>query len=78
MTTLEKVRIAVAESLGLKVAEVLPEDSFVKLDVDSIEKLQLLLDLEDALGFLIPEDDFKKMITVRDVADYADQRSHRS
>ena len=76
MTTLEKVRIAVAESLGLKVAEVLPEDSFVKLDVDSIEKLQLLLDLEDALGFLIPEDDFKKMITVRDVADYADQRSH--
>ena len=78
MTTLEKVRIAVAESLGLKVAEVLPEDSFVKLDVDSIEKLQLLLDLEDALGFLIPDDDFKKMTTVRDVADYADQRSHRS
>ena len=78
LITFEQVRAAVAESLGKDVAEVLPTSSFVSLDADSMDKAQLILDLEEALKVELPDDDAGKFVTVQDLVKYCnDPRSHR-
>lgn len=43
------------------------------LDADSIERAYLLLELEEAIGKQIPDDDFQKLCTVQDVVNYAER-----
>jgi len=70
----EQVRDAVAESLGIDESEVSLSSSFVSLGADSMDRVQLILDLEEALGLEIPEDDSRKFVTVEDVLKYVNQR----
>lgn len=75
--TFGEVRQAVADSLGLDPAEIKPESSFVALGADSMDRAQLIVDLEEALGMEIPDDDANKFVTVQDVLAYGnDPRSH--
>jgi len=78
LLTFEQVRDAIAESLGIDPSEILLASSFVSLDADSMDKAQLILDLEDALKVEMPDDDAQKFVTVQDVLNYVnDPRSHR-
>ncbi len=61
----------VAAISGKPVAELEPELDLVgDLGIDSPKALQLLLDLEDALGIEISDEDAAKMDTVGDVLGY--------
>lgn len=75
-SVLEKVRSAIAESLGIELKEVTPESSFVSLGADSLERAQLMIEIEEVLGIEIPDDDFLKLQTVANVVAYANTRSH--
>jgi acyl carrier protein len=47
-----------------------PNTLLVSLEIDSMERAQLLLEIEEALGFEIPDDDFHAFMTLQDVCDY--------
>ncbi len=50
------------ESIGL-------DAKFEELGIDSLSSFDLLCQLEDELGVVIPDDDARQMKTVRDVID---------
>ena len=76
VVTFEQVRDAVAESLGIEPKDITPRSSFVALGADSMDLAQLMIDLEDSLGIEIPDDDVPKLVTVQNVLDYVNPRSH--
>jgi acyl carrier protein len=47
-----------------------PHTLLVSLEIDSMEKAHLLLEIEEALGFEIPDDDFHAFRTLQDICDY--------
>ena len=66
-TTLE----VIAKISGADVASLNPEQDLVAdLGIDSPRALQLLIELEEALGREISDDDAAQMDTVGDVLDY--------
>lgn len=73
MTTFEKVQQVLWEQYDRR--DLQPSHSIVSLDIDSLEKVQLILDLEEALGVEIPNDDVPALVTLQDIVDYADKRS---
>ena len=56
---------------SMEQTEITPQmDLVADLGIDSPKALQLLVELEDALGIEIGDEDAAKMNTVRDVLDY--------
>jgi len=74
---LNQVQKTVSEYLNVPLEDVRPESSFVDLGADSMDRLDLLLGLEEALNIDIPDDDAKHLMTVQSVVDYVNQRSQR-
>lgn len=66
VTTVEKVRAVVAESLGLELKAVHLTSSFRGLGADSMDLAELVLDLEETFGIEVPDDDLPKFLTVED------------
>lgn len=64
-----KVIAAVADK-GSQPAEAITLDStFQELGIDSLNGFDLLCDLEEDLGIVIPDDDAREITTVRDVVE---------
>lgn len=64
-----KVIAAIADK-GNQTAEAITLDStFKELGIDSLNGFDLLCDLEEELGIVIPDDDAREITTVRDVVD---------
>jgi acyl carrier protein len=64
-----KVIAAVADK-GSRPAEAITLDStFQELGIDSLNGFDLLCDLEEELGVVIPDDDAREITTVRDVVE---------
>ncbi len=74
MNTIDKVKEIIAEQLGLEVAEVTAEAK-VKDDLgaDSLDMVELVMELEEAFGMKIAEEEMKQILTVQDVADYIEK-----
>ena len=71
MDAKDKALEIVARISGVETAELEPKlDLVADLGIDSPKALQLLLDLEDALGIEISDEDAAKMDTVGDILDY--------
>ncbi len=67
----QKALEIVAAISGKKVADLEPKlDLIADLGIDSPKALQLLLDLEDALGIEISDEDAARMDTVGDLLGY--------
>lgn len=65
----------VAEQLGVDIADVAPEKSFVEdLNADSLDLTELIMTFEERFGFEIPEEDAESLKTVKDVIDYVNKR----
>ena len=64
-----KVIAAIAEK-GNQPAEAITLDStFKELGIDSLNGFDLLCDLEEELGIIIPDDDAREITTVSDVVE---------
>jgi len=68
--TFEQVRDAVADSLCIDPSDIALDSSFVALGASSLDRVQLILDLEEALKVEIPDDDAEKFFSVKDVLSY--------
>lgn len=70
----EKVSSIVSEQLGVDKAEISRETSFVNdLNADSLDTVELIMELEDAFEMSIPDEEAEKIQTVGQAVDYISQ-----
>jgi len=69
------VKDIIVEKLGVNPSEVKEEASFVEdLGTDSLDTVELVMDLEEKFGLEIPDEDAEKIKTVRDAIDYIEKK----
>ena len=77
MSTIEeRVKKIVIEQLGVADDQVTPEASFVDdLGADSLDTVELIMQLEEEFGMEIPDEEAEKLTTVGSAVDYIDSHS---
>src|SRR5260370_17793889 len=67
----EKVTQIVVDQLGVEASEVSPKSSFVEdLGADSLDRVELVMALEEAFAVEITDEQAEKIATVQDAVDY--------
>ena len=76
VSTEEKVISIVSEQLGVPKEEISRDSSFIDdLKADSLDVVELVMELEDEFGVSIPDEDYEKIRTVGDAIDYIEEKS---
>ncbi len=66
---LEKIQAMLAEALNVSIDKVTPDAKIVDdLGADSLDVVELLSQLEEEYGIIIPDEDAENLSTVADVA----------
>lgn len=74
-TVLDRVTKVVVDRLGVDVSEVKPEASFRDdLGADSLDVVELVMELEDEFDMEISDDDAEKIGTVGDAVKYIEEK----
>ncbi len=67
----EKVKQIIVDQLGVEAEDVIRPSSFVDdLGADSLDRVELIMALEETFGMEIPDEDAEKIVTVQDAVDY--------
>ena len=67
----EEVRAILVEQLGVDPAEVTVESSFQEdLNADSLDLVELIMEMEDRFKIKIPDEEAEKIATVSQAVDY--------
>lgn len=75
----EQVKSIVAEQLGVKEDEVTNDASFVDdLGADSLDTVELVMELEDEFETSIPDEDAVKIQTVGQAIDYIKDQAEKA
>jgi acyl carrier protein len=69
----EKLVSYAAKQLELDPAEITPESTFESLGIDSLDIVEMIMDLEGELGVELDMED-QKITTFRELADFIDAR----
>jgi len=71
MSTLDKVKEVIIDKLGAEEDKIESSSSFVDdLGADSLDTVELIMQLEEEFGIEIPDEDAEKMTTVQSAVDY--------
>lgn len=72
MSNLEhQVKLLLSEKLGLDISDISLNSSLTEdLGLDSLDAVELIMNLEKGSGFVIPDDQAEKMKTVEDIVLY--------
>lgn len=79
-TVFDRVKAIIVEQLGVEEEAVVPSASFIEdLNADSLDLAELMIALEEEFSnpgreVTIPDEDAKRMITVKDAVDYIKER----
>jgi acyl carrier protein len=69
--TVRRVKDLIADSLGVNATEVVPAASFIDdLGADSLDIVELVMQIEKEFSIQIPDEDAEKISTVQDAIDY--------
>ncbi|OLO40860.1 acyl carrier protein [Alkalihalophilus pseudofirmus] len=69
--TLERITKIIVDRLGVEESEVKPESSFKDdLGADSLDVVELVMELEDEFDLEISDEEAEKISTVQDVVSY--------
>ena len=70
------VREIMVDNLGLDPSEISLDSNLQDdLDIDSLDAVELALEIEEALGIKIPDEDLDEMKTVKDIVSYLESRN---
>lgn len=73
--TLDRVKKIIVDRLGVDEAEVTPEASFKEdLGADSLDVVELVMELEDEFNLEISDEDAEKVTTVGEVVAYIEAK----
>ena len=73
MSTFNKVKDVVLDKLGVEDSQITMEASFVDdLGADSLDTVELIMELEEEFGIEIPDDDAENITTVGAAVKYID------
>ena len=73
MSTFDKVKDIIIDKLGVEEEKISTEASFVDdLGADSLDTVELIMQLEEEFGIEIPDEDAEKITTVQAAVDYLD------
>ena len=73
-SVLERVKDIVADNLGVDREKITPETSFVNdLGADSLDTVELVMELEEEFDINIPDDAAEKIQTVGQAIDFIEQ-----
>ena len=67
----DRVKQIIVDQLGVDSGDVTPASSFVDdLGADSLDRVELVMALEETFGIEIPDEEAEKIATVQDAVDY--------
>src|SRR5947209_5567622 len=67
----DKVKQIIVDQLGVDAGDVTATSSFVDdLGADSLDRVELIMALEETFGIEIPDEDAEKIVTVQNAVDY--------
>ena len=69
----EKLANFAAKQLELDVAEITPDSTFESLGIDSLDIVEMIMDLEGELGIELDMED-QKIATFQELADFIDSK----
>ena len=76
MSVEQRVIDIVAEQLGVEKDKIKPESNFVNdLGADSLDTVELVMELEEEFDISIPDDAAEKILTVKDAIGYIETNS---
>ncbi len=68
---LEQIKSELSQKLGIEESEITEDASFEEdLGADSLDLVEVVMDLEDQFGLKIPDDDARDLTTVGKAIDY--------
>lgn len=71
-----KVKAIIVDKLGVEEAEVTPSANFTNdLGADSLDTVELIMELEKAFDCTIPDEDAEKIATVGDAINYVKSKA---
>jgi len=76
MSSFDKVKEVIMDKLGADEDKITAEASFVDdLGADSLDTVELIMQLEEEFGMEIPDEEAEKLTTVGSAVDYIDSHS---
>ncbi len=70
----EKLRAAIAKQLDIAEDTIQPDSQLIEdLKADSLDVVELIMDLENEYGIEIPDDELPKIRTVSDILSYVNK-----
>ncbi|HOL22496.1 MAG TPA: acyl carrier protein [bacterium] len=70
----DKVKLIISEKLGVSTSAITEGASFIDdLGADSLDTVELVMELEEKFGIDIPDEDAEKIRTVKDAVDYIEK-----
>lgn len=73
MSTFDKVKEVIVDKLGVEEDKIESSSSFVDdLGADSLDTVELIMQLEEEFGIEIPDEDAETITTVQAAVDYLD------
>lgn len=74
-TIQERVKQVIVEQLGCTSDEVHPSTRlFEDLEADSLDQIELVMQLEESFGISIPDSDVESLGTVQQIVDYVERK----
>jgi len=71
----ERIKKIIAEQLMVEEDEITPEASFIdELGADSLDTVEMIMEIEDEFGIEIPDEDAEKLQTVGDAIEYVKRK----
>ena len=76
MATFDKVKEVIIDKLGVEEDKITVEASFVDdLGADSLDTVELIMELEEEFGIEIPDEDAERLNTVGSIVKYIESNS---
>ena len=71
-----RVKEIIVEIVGVSESEITPEANFTNdLSADSLDRVELIMEIEDEFGISIPEEEAEKIATVGDAIKYVEEKA---